>query len=94
MYFAWDEQKRRTNLSKHGLDFADAHRVFNDDALVVKDERLEYGEDRYILLGLLSERLIVVVFTVRDEVVRVISMRKANKREQQRYVQKRLGTNR
>jgi uncharacterized DUF497 family protein len=93
MEFEWDENKRRINLQKHGLDFANAHLAFTEDAFVIPDDRENYGEDRYILLGLVRERVVVIAFTIRDDVIRVISMRKANKREQKSYVQRRFGTN-
>ncbi|MBN1993824.1 MAG: BrnT family toxin [Anaerolineae bacterium] len=77
MKFEWDEDKRRTNLHKHGLDF-------NDDAFVVEDPHDDYDETRYILLGMLAQSIIVISFTVRkDEIIRIISMRKASKREQE-----------
>ena len=94
MEFVWDESKRRSNLQKHGLNFADAYRAFTDDAFVIVDDREDYGEDRYILLGLVYERIVVIAFTVRGDVIRIIPMRKANKREQKSYVQTRFGTTR
>ena len=94
MEFEWDENKRRVNLREHGLDFADAYRAFTEDAFIITDDREDYGEDRYILLGLMRERIVVVAFTVRGDVIRIISMRKADKREQKSYVQRRFGTNR
>ena len=94
MEFVWDESKRRSNLQKHGLNFADAYWAFTDDAFVIVDDREDYGEDRYILLGLVYERIVVIAFTVRGDVIRIISMRKANKREQKSYVQTRFGTTR
>ena len=94
MEFEWDGNKRRINLQKHGLDFADAYRAFTEDAFIIADDREDYGEDRYILLGLMRERIVVIVFTVRDDVIRVISMRQANKRERKSYVHRRCGTNR
>lgn len=93
MEFEWDENKRRINLQKHSLDFANAHLAFTEDAFVIPDDRENYGEDRYILLGLVRERIVVIAFTIRDDVIRVISMRKANKREQKSYVQRQFGTN-
>jgi uncharacterized DUF497 family protein len=92
MEFEWDENKRRINLRDHGLDFADAYRAFTEDAFVVPDDRKDYGEDRYILLGLMRERIVVIAFTAQDDVIRIISMRKANKRERESYVQRRFGT--
>lgn len=94
MKFEWDENKRRINLQKHGLDFADAYQAFTEDAFVIIDDREDYGESRYILLGLMRERIKVIAFTVRGDVIRIISMRKANKREQKSYGQRRLETNR
>ena len=92
MKFEWDENKQRTNLQKHGLDFRDAHLAFTDDAFVVEDPHDDYDEIRYILQGLLEQFIIIVVFTVREnEIIRIISMRKANRREQENYVQKRFG---
>lgn len=92
MEFEWDEAKHQSNLERHGLDFEDAGLVFTDEAYVIEDTRQDYGEKRFILLGPLFERLVIIVFTVRDERIRIISMRKANQREQEYYTQKRLGT--
>jgi uncharacterized protein len=89
MEFRWDENKRLGNLAKHGLDFEDAHWVFTDEAFVTEDTRREYGEPRFLLYGPLSGRIVVVVFTARDDVIRILSMRKANQREQRSYDQKR-----
>ena len=92
MKFEWDENKRRTNLQRHGLDFRDAHLVFNDDAFAIEDPHDDYDETRYILQGMLEQHVVIVVFTVREaEIIRIISMRKANKRERTSYVQKRFG---
>jgi len=86
MEFEWDENKRRINLREHGLNFEDAHRAFSEDAFVITDDREDYDEERYILLGLIHERIVVIAFTVRGDVIRIISMRKANKREQKSYL--------
>ncbi len=92
MKFEWDENKRRINRQKYGLDFGDAHLIFNDDAFVLEDPHDDYDETRYILQGMLSEYIVIIVFTIRDEeIIRIISMRKANKREQKGYVKKRFG---
>ncbi|MCP4460181.1 MAG: BrnT family toxin [Cytophagales bacterium] len=92
MKFEWDENKRRINRQKYGLDFGDAHLIFNDDAFVLEDPHGDYDETRYILQGMLSEYIVIIVFTIRDEeIIRIISMRKANKREQKGYVKKRFG---
>jgi uncharacterized DUF497 family protein len=94
MKFEWDENKRRTNLERHGLDFEDAYRVFTEEAYVVEDTRENYGEPRYILTGLLYSRVVIVAFTTHNDVIRIISMRKATKREQNHYVKKRFKKNR
>ena len=81
-------------MHEHGLNFADAYLAFTEDAFVITDDREDYGENRYILLGLMRERIVVIAFTVRGDVIRIISMRKANKREQKSYVQRQFGTDR
>jgi uncharacterized DUF497 family protein len=73
-----------------GLDFADAPEVFAGATLTVPDFRGDYGEDRYITYGRLRGRLVVLVWTPRGDERRIISMRKANVREQTRFGQ-RLG---
>ncbi|MEB3309192.1 MAG: BrnT family toxin [Snowella sp.] len=80
-----DEAKRLTNLRKHGIDFADVPAVFDGDILTVEDERLDYGEQRFVTFGLLKGRVIAVVHTEQNDVIRVISSRKATKYEQQTY---------
>jgi uncharacterized DUF497 family protein len=92
MRFEWDKNKRRINLEKHHLDFRDAHLVFTDDAFVIEDPPDDYDETRYILQGLLDQQVVIIAFTlVDDELIRIISMRKATKREQVSYVKKRFG---
>ena len=85
MKFEWDETKRQTNLRDHKLDFADAEIVFSGITFTFEDERFEYGEDRFITLGLLREIVVVIAHTERKDTVRVISMRKATKNEQRLY---------
>ena len=69
MEFTWDENKRLSNLAKHGLDFEDAHWVFTDETFAAEDTRRQYGEPRFILYGPLFGRLVVVIFTVRGDVI-------------------------
>jgi uncharacterized protein len=90
MQAEWDEEKCRANFEKHGLSFEDAWQVLAGDTLTIPDERYNYGEDRLITLGSLAGRVVVVVHVARGENTRIISMRKANAREQAIY-QKRLG---
>jgi uncharacterized protein len=81
----FDPAKRDETLEKRGLDFADAIRVIESPNITVMDDRFAYAEVRYITFGKLSGRLIVVVWTVRNDRYRIISMRKANDREQKRF---------
>jgi uncharacterized DUF497 family protein len=83
--FEWDEAKRRGNLHKHGIDFTDIPSIFHGDVLTLIDDRLEYDETRYITLGLLKGRTIVVVHTESEDVIRIISARKATRYEEQEY---------
>jgi uncharacterized DUF497 family protein len=85
--FDWDEDKRIANAQKHGIDFADAVAVFEGDTVTVEDNRFDYGETRFITLGLLKGRIIAVVYTERGKVTRIISARKATKHEQITYLQ-------
>jgi uncharacterized protein len=81
MNFIWDEAKRRSNLTKHGLDFADAHKVFNGPMVLFEDGREDYGEQRMIGVGLLDTVVVLIVHVETDESIRMISMRKADSDE-------------
>ena len=81
----WDEDKRRLNRAKHGLDFAEIARFDWASASIAPDGRLDYGEVRLVAIGLIGDRLHVVIFTRRGPMIRVISLRKANAREQNRW---------
>ena len=83
--YEWDETKRKTNRSKHGVDFAVAESFVWEEARVIKDIRKNYGEDRFLAFGPIGDRLHCVTFSVRGENIRVISLRKANDREVERY---------
>ena len=85
MKFEWDEAKRHTNLRNHKLDFADVEIVFTGITFTFEDDRFEYGEVRFVTLGLLREIVVVIAHTERNDTVRVISMRKATKHEQRLY---------
>lgn len=92
MQMIWDEEKRRSNLAKHGLDFADAHEVFRGAVFVFEDKRQSYGEQRFIALGalgMLREIVVAIAFTEPEEdLIRIISMRKAIRNEQQIYFER------
>ena len=87
MKFTWDEAKRRSNLVKHGLDFADVPAVFGGITFTFEDDRFDYGEQRFITLGILKGAIVVVAYTERSGDIRIISMRKATKYEQELYFQ-------
>ncbi len=88
MEFEWDEVKRRGNYEKHGLDFRDAEKVFQGITITAEDRRQDYGETRLISLGRLEDIVVVVVYTMRSEAIRLISMRRANHKERQSYEEK------
>ena len=85
MELTFDATKRAQTLHARGLDFADAADVFAGHHFTLPDDRRDYGEDRYITVGTLTGRMVVIVWTARGAARRIISMRKANEREQQRY---------
>ena len=85
MEFEWDEAKNQQNIAKHGIDFADARRIFDKPALLRPDDRKDYGENRLIATGAMSDIVVVMTFTLREERVRIISVRKANKHERKIY---------
>lgn len=87
MNFEWDERKNEANIAKHGLDFADASRIFKMPLRISLDNRQEYGQDRWIGLGMLSGRVVVVVYTELEDTIRIISLRKALPYERKRYEQ-------
>jgi uncharacterized protein len=89
MRFEWDENKNNINILKHGIDFRDAKNAFEYPIIVKEDIRHEYGEKRFIAIGLLlPEYIIVIVYTTRDLVIRIISARLANKKEKHIYYDK------
>ena len=90
MRFVWNEEKSSSNLQKHGLSFEDAEVVFSGPCVTFEDDRFDYGETRFITLGELAGRVVVIAHTPRPGATRIISMRKAKHREQEIY-RKRLG---
>lgn len=85
MKFEWDEQKNLSNIEKHGLDFQDVQSAFMQPILTKKDERFEYGEDRLISVGKIANFCIVIIWTKRNNTIRLISARLANKKERKIY---------
>lgn len=82
MRFTWDERKRRSNLRDHGFDFRDAPRVFEGPTFTFEDERFAYAEQRLMTLGFLGGLVVSIVHTETARVIRVISFRKATRREE------------
>lgn len=88
MQFEWDEAKNLENIRKHEIDFADIPEVFEGPMLVELDDRFDYGEDRWLGIGFLAQGVAIVVWTERqNDVIRLISARRANRYEQQRLKQ-------
>lgn len=85
MEYEWDENKRLINLRRHGIDFADVWRVFENETATQPDERFNYDEIRYLSLGFLFGEVVAVSHTETDEITRIISVRKAEKYEQDKY---------
>ncbi|UVO51545.1 BrnT family toxin [Sphingomonas sp. SUN019] len=85
MKISFDPAKRALALADRGLDFADAAKVFNGPVFEFEDDRFAYPERRIVTYGLLDGRLMAVVWAEAADGRRVISMRKANEREQARY---------
>ena len=85
MLISFDSAKREVTKATRGLDMADAAAIFAGPQIVIKDEREDYGEDRFIAYGLFNARMVACVYTDRGDERRIISLRKANEREQTRY---------
>jgi uncharacterized DUF497 family protein len=85
MAITFDPAKRDRTLAERGLDFSDAGQVLDGAVWEFVDDRRDYGEERITTVGLLNERMVVVVWTERGNDRHIISMRKANTRERERY---------
>ena len=86
MDFEWDEAKNQANIRKHGVGCETAKRIFDGPVFSWMDDREEYGEDRYISIGMVDGlAVLVVIHTDRKNRVRLISARPASKKERQRY---------
>ena len=85
MKFEWDENKNQINIEKHSIDFNDAKDIFQNARVTAIDNRRDYGETRKISIGKIDNRVCIVVYTERKDVVRIISARKANQRERRKY---------
>jgi len=79
-YFEWDEQKNKLNIQKHGYNFYDVQKVFAKRHIVLESVG-NYDEQRYIAIGVFDREAVAVVYTVRGAVIRVISFRRASRKE-------------
>ncbi len=85
MEFEWDEVKRLVNLAKHGFDFADAAKIDWTAATFVPDLRVDYGEDRFRVFVRIEGELYSLAIVFRDSIIRVLSFRRANRKERRIY---------
>jgi len=85
MTFEWDEVKAKANLEKHGVGFPFARRAFLDVNRLEFESDGEYDERRWTLIGLVVDQVLVVVYTMRGEVYRIISARRADRSEREKY---------
>jgi uncharacterized DUF497 family protein len=87
--FDWDEHKCKLNRAKHGIDFEDAIEVFYGPVLLRQSDR--NNEGRWVAIGYSEDRLIAVVFTRREDMIRIISARRARKNEEREYRNTEMG---
>lgn len=85
MEFQWDEAKRKSNLHNHGIDFVGIEQVLEGETVTILDDRFDYDEDRFVTFGLLDGRVVAIAHTESDEVIRIISVRKATTYEEDSY---------
>ncbi|SPF48986.1 conserved hypothetical protein [Candidatus Sulfotelmatobacter kueseliae] len=86
MELEWDEAKNRANIRKHGFDFADAEEMFRGALVVRPDTREDYGEDRWIGIGMIRGQVAFVAFAERrEDTIRIVSLRKADHEERREY---------
>ncbi|MGD9583244.1 MAG: BrnT family toxin [Lysobacterales bacterium] len=84
--FEWDAEKAAANLSKHGVSFTESAAVFFDpDRIERYDGREDYGEDRYVTVGRTDAGELTIAYTLRGDVIRIFSARKATRHEQRQY---------
>jgi uncharacterized DUF497 family protein len=83
--FEWDAAKSEANLRTRGFDFAYAALIFDSPTLETDDDRVDYGEKRIWAIGRVEDDILFVVYTWRGDVRRIISARKANRRERDAY---------
>ena len=86
MKFEWDENKNNRNINKHGLSFTTGKDIFDDENRIdFPDNRKDYKEERRITIGKIFEVLHTVIYTMRDNVIRIISVRRSKQKERKLY---------
>jgi len=87
MIFEWDDNKEQINIKKHGMDFETASHVFDEHYIDIYDEKHSDFEDRYLAIGIINKItcIVTVVYTEREDRIRIISARKATKEEREMY---------
>ena len=85
MKFERDEIKNDSNIKRRGIDFKDARKIFDGYTLTIEDDRLDYGEHRFVSFGIMYGHVIAVIHTETEKKIRIISARKATKNEQKEY---------
>jgi len=85
MGFQWDPNKSAANEAKHGVSFLQAAQIFRNPILKAEDTRRDYGEQRFIALGIYDNEVLRVVFTERDNDIRIISAWKAGRYDREKY---------
>ena len=88
MHYEWDEKKRLANLVRHKVDFKDVVDFQWDTAMETIDDRFDYGEERWVTVGFIKNKLHIMAYTFRAQAIRIISLRKANKKEMKYYEKK------
>jgi len=82
--FEYDENKSSSNREKHGIDFEEAQKLFEENNTFIQRAKTIDFEDRYMIIGMLNEKCYIVVFTFRGANIRLISARRCNKNEKKR----------
>jgi len=85
MALEWDNKKNQLNIVKHGINFVDADKIFENPIITKIDNRIDYNEKRWIGIGKFEKVIVVLVYTKRGKNIRIISIRKANKIERKIY---------
>ncbi|MGO8955476.1 MAG: BrnT family toxin [Rhodomicrobium sp.] len=85
--YEWDERKAAANLAKHGVAFEAIHDFDWRGSVEVEDDRFDYGEERFVAIGWLKGELHSVTFTCRGDIIRIISLRKSDKRDRKIYAE-------